>query len=160
MLRKVQQDEINRFYWELYRPYIAELFSFGGGDGMTESVLRYNLCNTPMDAYVIEMDGEEAGFLIAERVTPPDIYRPMTFLVEFGVKRKYRRRGIGTTAFSELLDGLDAPIFFIVLPKNEKAAAFWRRQVALNNLVPVKPDRRQIRFASGGHLFCFEKKGV
>lgn len=158
MLRKIQQDEINRFYWELYRPYIEELSRIGGSGGMTENVLRYYLCNTPMEAYVIELDKKEVGFLLTEEVSPPALSRQMLYLVEFGIVRKHRCRGIGSHAFSELLSALDTPIFFIVLPKNEKAAAFWRRQIALNNLVPVKPDSEQIRFAEGNQLYCFEKR--
>ena len=157
MLEKVQQDEINHLYTFLYKPYIEELRTFGGSDGMTENVLRYNLCNTSMDAYIIEEEGEEVGFLIAERVSPPDIYRPMLFLIEFYIVHERRREGAGSKAFSELLGAIDTPIFFTVLPENEGASSFWRRQIALNGLIPVRPDPEQLSFAEGLQLFCFEK---
>lgn len=158
MLRKISQDEISEFYKEMYLPYIEELKSFGGGDGMSESVLRYHLCNCPMSAYAITCDGEDAGFLITEEVSPPSIYTPMLFLVEFYVRKECRRKGIGQKAAEELIEGLDIPIFFTVLPKNEGAGAFWRRVIALNGLVPARPDAGQLRFAEGVDLYCYRRR--
>ena len=158
MLRKIQQDEIAGFYKELYRPYIEEIMSFGGSDGMSENILRNYLCNTPLEAYVIEDgDDEEVGFVITERVSPPDLYRPMLLIMEFYIKEVFRRRGIGTKVFTEILDGLDIPVFFTVLLENTGANAFWRRQIALNGLTPVRPDYSQVQYAKNQQLFIFRK---
>ena len=157
MLRRIQQDEIDGFYKELYLPYIEELKYFGGSDGMSENLLRYNLCNTHMGAFEIVKAGKAVGFAITEKVAPPDIYIPMLFLAEFGIRKGCRRQGVGTAAFKEILSSLETPLFFTVLPKNKAASAFWRRQIAINELVPVSPDSGQIRFATGSDLYCFRK---
>lgn len=157
MLRRVTPAEIPYFYDTLYKPYIDELRQYGGCDGMTLSRLIYHLSHEPMEAYVFEVDGSDAGFVIREHVTGESLYVPMDYLIEFYVKREYRRRGIGTAAFAELLDDTDRPFFFTVLTLNESAAAFWRRQIALNDLRPVRPDPGQIRFAGDSQLFCLKK---
>ncbi len=157
MLRRVTPAEIPYFYDTLYKPYIEELRQYGGCDGMTLSRLIYHLSHEPMEALVFDVNGSDAGFVIIEHVSNEELYVPMDYIIEFYVRGDCRRKGIGSEAFSELLEMTDRPFFFTVLTLNESAAAFWRRQIALNDLRPVRPDPGQIRFAGNAQLFCLRK---
>ena len=157
MLREIKNGENDELYRGMYRPYIDELKSFGGGNGMSLDALEKYLDAAFMKLWAIESDGQDVGFILTEYVSEKNLYRPMLYIAEFYVAPGFRRRGIGSEAFTELLATTSDPVFFVVLNGNTPAEAFWRRQIGVHDLVPVRPDPRQIRFAGNEQLYCFRK---
>jgi predicted acetyltransferase len=81
-------------------------------------------------AFVIEEDGQTAGFVLATRgspaVTDPDVYD----VAEFFVLRRYRGSGVGRRAASLLWAQLPGRWVVRVSAANAPALGFWSRVVS------------------------------
>lgn len=146
MVRKIYQDEIEHYYYALYRPYIEELKKVGGGDGMPLPLLTYHICQGDLEFFVFD---EDKGFALTEYVK----HLEMTFLMEFYVKPGYRRRGIGREAFNKM--DFRTPIFFTVFRANSTAMSFW--EVITEGWHDIEPTEEQVKFAKSSKLFCIER---
>lgn len=158
MLRKISGNDVWEFHEKMYRPYIRELGALGGGDGFSLGTMIHGLCDGGLEIYSVRIDNEDIGFVITEQVGQAMLSTPMLFIAEFCIAHKYRRRGIGTAVFGEILDKTERPVFLTVLPANHGAAAFWERQAVVYDLKRLKPEAKQIQFAGDSKLLCFSKK--
>lgn len=156
MLRKLTPSEIELFYITQYLPYIHELRRYGGGSGMTVSVMTNKVTSGYMDVFLYSEKGTDIAFMITEHIDC--FYRPMLFLAEFCVDEAHRRLGVGKDMFRELLRITDVPIFFTVLGRNKAAMSFWRRMISVYDLRFTLPDERQPAFTGKGSSFCVERR--
>ncbi len=94
------------------------------GNSMTENELRTRMrgfIDGPYDAYLILDEKRPAGYILVRTDTTP------LYLRHFYVERHYRRRGIGTAAFTRLRSILKTDAIDVdVLVHNAAARAFWK----------------------------------
>jgi len=81
-------------------------------------------------AFIIKVDGQAAGFVLATRGSPVT-EDPGTFdVAEFFVIRQYRRSGVGRRAAQLLWSHLPGKWTVRVSKGNPSALGFWRRTIA------------------------------
>ena len=76
---------------------------------------------------LIKVDGELAGFSLLRRYPfDPDYYD----IGQFFVLRKYKRQGVGATAFGKSVSKFPGKWLTRVLPENTGALAFWQTVIS------------------------------
>lgn len=79
--------------------------------------------------FLILVDGKPAGFALI--ATPPHVpYGGDYYVNEFFLLRPYRGKGIGERAAVEVFDKFHGQWELMVMPKNLRALAFWRKTIA------------------------------
>ncbi len=109
--------------------YLYDFSEFGsrdvGPDGLYEaSYLDGFWSRQGRHAFLLEVDGRHAGFALVS--TPDDGAHSIE---EFFVMRKYRRKGIGASAATQLLDMFPGEWKVHQFASNVAAREFWRRVI-------------------------------
>lgn len=78
-------------------------------------------------AFVFTVEGRYVGFALVNNA----VNRPENelWMAQFFVLRKYRRRGVATTAATAIFNRIRGKWEIGQIPKNRPAQAFWRRMV-------------------------------
>lgn len=94
-------------------------------------------------AFLLRVDGHWAGFALVRRGTP-------FVMAEFFVMRKYRRRGVGRQAATELFKRFRGPWQVRQLPTNPAATSFWRAVIPYPFTERQTAEQTVQRFDSAG----------
>ncbi|MEL6148301.1 MAG: GNAT family N-acetyltransferase [Chloroflexota bacterium] len=96
-----------------------------------EARMRRWLDSGEYEAVIIQRNDDSVGYVLyREDVDEYDVSRRKVYVRQFFIKRAYRRRGIGKTAFEHVVQSLfpdDANIVLEVMSTNLQGRAFWER---------------------------------
>lgn len=126
-----EQREILARLLELYQYDFSE---YDGGDVNPYGLygyayLDYYWTEKGRYAYFIKVDGKLAGFVMLCGYCYVSREKDVHFLSEFFVMKKYRRKGIGSTAFREILRLHPGKWELTVHPNNPGAETFWENAI-------------------------------
>jgi predicted acetyltransferase len=108
-------------------------------------------------AWLIEVEGNIAGFVLAQRGSPASDDPHVLDVAELFVLRRFRKEGVGSGAALALWQRLPGPWTVRVSPRNTGALAFWRATVARHVGHAVEPHDRSIA-GKPWHVFHFDSR--
>ena len=126
---------------EAYRPVLARLFElyvydfseYTGADVHASGSYEVAEDDYWNDAfphrYIAMVDGKIAGFALVRRGSPLDDDAEASYVEEFFVLRKYRRRGVGAALARDVFARFPGRWQVAVLRNNLPAQAFWRATI-------------------------------
>ena len=156
-MRKLLNEELSDFYEFMYRPYIDETAMYRKGRGLIYGTLAEHVSRCDVDVYIIERNGKPAGFMITEFVRTGAMREPAIYLSDIYVKPNLRRKGLGSSAFRELLETVYAPVFLAAPEGNAQAEAFWDQAASFRDVETTTPRPEMAEITGSSALYCFEK---
>ncbi len=131
-------------------------------EGNYDECVQPYLDASDCDCYLIDVDGEWAGFVIVRKITTEtDGSTPICQIAEFFVLRKFRRRGIATQAAHAAFDRYSGIWEVHVLPENEQACAFWQLAIetyCTNGVSPSEDQTEEYECRNNTYNFASRKK--
>jgi predicted acetyltransferase len=115
---------------ELYQHDLSEIDGreFGSDGRYGYTYLDHYWTEEGRHPFFLRVDGAIAGFALVRIVSGGD-GRPEIHMAEFFILRKYRRRGVGEGAASQLFDLFPGLWIVPELEGNLAAQQFWRRVI-------------------------------
>ena len=95
-------------------------------------------------AWLIELAGRTAGFVLAQRGSPACEHSGALDVAEFFVLRRFRKEGVGRAAAHELWRQLPGIWTVRVMPRNGRALGFWQGAIASYLDRAVEPQARTV----------------
>jgi predicted acetyltransferase len=117
----------------LFELYVYDFSEYTGADvhasGSYDVVERDYWNDAFPHRYVAMVDGRIAGFALVRRGSPIDDDAAASWMEEFFVLRKYRRRGVGAALARDVFARFPGRWQVAVLRNNLPAQSFWRRTI-------------------------------
>jgi len=116
--------------FELYVYDFSEYTSADVHDSGSYEVIERDYWNDEFPhRYLAKVDGKIAGFALVRRGSSLDDDASASYVEEFFVLRKYRRRGVGGTLARHVFGQFPGRWQVAILRNNLPAQAFWRETV-------------------------------
>jgi predicted acetyltransferase len=117
----------------LFELYVYDFSEYTGADvhpsGSYEVIERDYWNDAFPHRYIAHVDGKIAGFALVRRGSPLDDDAGATYMEEFFVLRKYRRRGVGARLAQHVFGLFPGRWQVAVLHNNTPAQGFWRNTI-------------------------------
>lgn len=114
----------------LFALYVYDFSEYTGADVHDSGSYEVRQADYWNDAfphrYLAKVDGKIAGFALVRRGSPLDDDAGASYVEEFFVLRKYRRRGVGRALARHVFAAFRGRWQVAVLRNNTPAQAFWR----------------------------------
>lgn len=115
----------------LLQLYCYDFTEFNGVDADQYGLYRYDYFDhywteDKRHPFLVRVGGKLAGFALVKS-EQKDNGLPYSYMAEFFIMKKYRRKGIGRVAASYLFDLFPGPWQVSEIAKNYPAQAFWRK---------------------------------